>query len=398
LDRQILTKMRTFLPLISGAFAMDLTMTANSLDTIDLEWTCDAEPDFTVTYQMLRPGNGGSSHPDFAPQTASVTGATTTSLTGLNGPIEYNVEVCSDTVNSTCGCSSGKFRTQGSKVYINSIQHYNGTGAVGGQSLQGAFFFDDNADCVSAAEITFASCDVNVTVHQASDPAVRQYPGSSTNNVQIAVSSAYRGNYVTFNAVFDSTTDVCWNGVLNLGSNPALDNAAVNETIDANTDYMGSPANDGVTIFATAVDADTLTTTTVSPIDLLILVQADVFDQHGNNVTDDLGANTGIAMQNQTNFAIQGLLANATTPLNEDSVVCGWSVAIALNADCAGAENVEGSLSFTNDGAGGFTADAAAGVDLFFFQGQIPAPATLGGCGVDDLEASTASVTLQSFN
>merc|ERR1712179_770023 len=136
---------------------------------------------------------------------------------------------------------------------------------------------------------------------------------------------------------------------------------------------MGSPANDGVTIFATAVDADTLTTTTVSPIDLLILVQADVFDQHGNNVTDDLGADTGVPMQNQTNFAIQGLLANATTPLNEANVVCGWSVDIVLDAVfCAGAENVEGSLSFANNGIGGFNANAEPGVDLFFMQGQIP--------------------------
>jgi len=282
---------------------------------------------------------------------------------------------------------------------VNSIEHYwNGT--EGGKSLQGAFFFDDAADCVSAAELTFGTCEVNVTVYQAGhDPAVRQYAGTGSNQVKIAVSSSYRGNFVTFQATFDSTTDACWNGVLDLGNNPALDNVAVNETIEANTDYRGAPANSGGDISAAGADAATLTTETTSPIDLLILVQPDVFDEHGYNVTDDLGADTGVPMQNQTNFAIQGLLANATTPLNEANVVCGWSVDIVLDAVfCAGAENVEGSLSFANNGIGGFNANAEPGVDLFFMQGQIPSLQSLGGCGVAELEAATASVTLLSFN
>jgi len=383
--------MRTFLPLISGALAMDLRSTGNSASTISLEWDCDAEPDFTVTYQMLRPDNGQSNHTDFQPQETAVSGTAAT-LTGLNGPFEYAVEVCSDTVNTTCGCSSGKFRTAGTAVYVNSIDHYfNGT--EGGKNIYGAFFFDDSADCASAAELTFGTCDVTVEVFQAaSDPAVTLYPGTGSNQVQVVVSSAYRGNFVTFKASFESTTDACWNGVLDLGNNPAMDNVAVNFT----TDYRGAPANSQTEINAAAVALDTLTQTIDSPIDLTILVFTDLFDEHGNNVTDGLGADTGIAMQNQTNFAIQGYFVNATTPLNEANVVCDWDVTVDIGAACGGVMNVAGSLDWTNDGAGGLTASGSPGNEGFFVQGQMPAPTVLAGC--NNLAAATASVSLTSFN
>ena len=374
---------------------MDLRSTGNTGTTISLEWDCDAEPDFTVTYQMLRPDNAGSTHPDFAEQEMAVSGTAAT-LTGLHGPFEYAVEVCSDTVNSTCGCSAGKFRTGGTAVYVNSIEHYfNGT--EGGKNIFGAFFFDDSAACASAAELTFGTCDVTVEVFQAaSDPAVKQFAGTGSNQAQVVVSSAYRGNFVTFKASFESTTDACWNGVLDLGNNPAMDNVAVNTTIISNTDYRGAPANDQTEILATPVGLDTLTTLATSPINLEILVFNDIFDEFGNNVTDDLGVDTGIAMQNQTNFAIQGLLANATVPLNEDNVVCDWSVAIAIGADCAEVESVEGSLSYTNDLFGGFAATGTPGVEGFFMQGKLPAPVIIDdGC---DVSAATASVTLRSFN
>jgi len=260
-------------------------------------------------------------------------------------------------------------------------------------------FFDDSAACASAAELSFGTCDVTVEIFEAaSDPAVKQFAGTGSNQVQVVVSSAYRRNFVTFKASFESSTDACWNGVLNLGNNPAMDNIAVNQTIDANTDYRGAPANNQADISAAAVALDTLTTEASSTIDLTIMVFPDVFDEHGNNVTDDLGVDTGIAMQNQTNFAIQGLLANATTSLNEDNIVCDWSVAIALDADCAGVQSQEGNLEYTYNGAGGFTGSSSPGNTVFFLSGQIPAPDVLDGCSVDDLNAATAIVTLRSFN
>lgn len=392
--------MRTFLPLISGAFAsMDLRSTGNSANTIDIEWTCDADPaenDFTVTYQMLRPDNAQSNHPDFAEQTQAVSGANSAQLAGLHGPFEYAVEVCSDAVNSTCGCSSGKFRTAGTAVYVNSIDHYfNGT--EGGKNIYGAFFHDDSGDCVVAAELSFGTCDVTVEVFEAaSDPSVRQYAGTGSNQAIVAVSNAYRRNFVTFKASFESTLDACWDNLFAIGNNPAMDNIAVNQTIEANSDYRGAPANTEATISAAAAAAPV--TSTSSPINLLIMVQGDVFDEHGNNVTDDLGADTGIAMQNQTNFAIQGMLANATTPLNEANVACAWGVTISLDADCAGVESVEGNLSFADDGAGGFTAAGEPGNAVFFMSGQVPAPNVLAGCSVADLEGATATVSLTSFN
>lgn len=379
---------------------MDLRSTGHTLNTIDLEWDCAEDDGYAVTYQMLRPDNAPSNHPEFAEQSVAVAGsANSVALTGLNGPFEYAVEVCSNTVNSTCGCSSGKFRTFGVAVYVNSIQHYNETGALGGQSLEGAFFFDTSAACVSVAELTFGTCDVTVTVYQAeSDPAVKQYPGTGSNQVQIAVSSAYRGNFVTFKAEFESTTDACWNGVLNLGNNPALDNVAVNETIDANTDYMGAPANSQSEIYADTVNIDTRTTSTTSIIDLTVMVFADVFDEFNNNVTDDLGVDTGIAMQNQTNFLIQGNFNNATTDLNEGLVACDWSVSISLDIDCANVQDLEGNLSYTDDGSAGFDATGAPGLTEFVMTGKIPAPDVLAGCSVDDLKGTSATVELRSFD
>lgn len=382
---------------------MNLQMTANTETTMDLSWTCDADPaenDFTVTYQMLRPDYAQSTHPDFAQQSKAVSGATTTQLTGLHGPFEYHVEVCSDAVNTTCGCSSGRFRTAGVAVYVNSIEHYATNGTVGGKALQGAFFFDDSADCVAAHELRFANCDVTVNVYEAaSDPAVRQYPGVSSNQVQIAVSSAYRRNFVTFNATFESTTDPCWGGVLDLGYNPAMDNVAVNTSVDANTDYRGAPANLQIDIDAQDLTEDDVSVERTSTIAMWMYVQPDIFDEFGNNVTNDAGEDQGFPMQNQTNFAMQGQLVNATTPLNHADVTCGWSVVISIdNTACPTIESREGNLDFTDNGDGTFSADAEVGNETFFMSGKVSAPVVLAGCAVSDLEAATGEVTLRAFN
>jgi len=239
-----------------------------------------------------------------------------------------------------------------------------------------------------------------VNVYEAaSDPAVRQYPGASSSQVQVAVSSAYRRNFVTFNATFESTTDPCWSGVLDLGSNPAMDNVAVNTTIDANTDYRGAPANQQIDVDAQDLTEDDVSTERTSTIAMWMYVQPDIFDEFGNNVTNDAGVDQGYPMQNQTNFAMQGQLVNATTPLNHADVTCGWSVVISIdNTACPTIESREGNLDFTDNGDGTFSADAEVGNETFFMSGKVSAPVVLAGCAVSDLEAATGEVTLRAFN
>ena len=395
--------MRTLLPLISGAFAsMDLTMDSNTQNSMSISWTCDADPaetDFTVTYQMLRPDYSASSHPDFAQQEQAVSGATSAVLNGLHGPFEYNVEVCSDAVNTTCGCDSGRFRTAGTAVYVNSIEHYfNGT--EGGKSLQGAFFLDDSFGCAAGATLSFGTCDVTVNVYEAaSDPAVRQSAGASSNEVTVAIGSAYRRNFVTFSATFDSTTDACWNGALDLGNNPAMDNIAVNETIEANTDYRGAPANSQVDISASALTLNDVAVQQISGLVLDIMVFTDIFDEFGNNVTDLAGDDTGIAMQNQTNFAIAGNLANATSTLDYENIACDWFLTITIdNAACPNVESIEGNMEFTDNGDGTFDAVGSPGLENFFFSAKIPAPDAINGCTQAVLDAATAQATIRAWN
>lgn len=396
-------KLLPLIPSVLGQLA--LTYVDNTETSLEFTWNgVYGVSDYTVTYNAFRPDMSASGHDDFAEQNQSVS-ANGTTITGLTAARSYKVKVCVSGDDSQC--DEGEFRTDGRAIYVTSISHYD-NGTVGGKFLYGAIYHDQDQDCADVFEVQFSSCDItNFTLYGSdSDPSLRQYDGADSSIKGVAVGNGYRGDYLTFSIEFASTEDVCWGGVLNLGENPAVDNVAVNETIQANMDFYGARINSEgiITITGGALNDKTTETSEVLPYNIFIF--DGLFDEFGNNVTVD-GVDQGYAMQNQTNFAIFGQLANST--FNVFDAACPWSVTVAFpkvgsdpDFDGCVLSSVGGSLDWAVDGGASDTTyqaespDTATGV--LFIEAKVSAPNTLDGCDEDNLRGAVVTVTMRQFN
>lgn len=398
------------LPLIPSVLGqLTLTYVDNTETTLDFTWNgIYGISEYTVTYNAFRPDMSASGHDDFAEQTLTVN-ANATTISGLTAARSFKVKVCGGSGDDE-QCDEGEFRTDGRAVYITSISHYD-NGTLGGKYMYGAIYHDQDQDCADVFSVKFSTCEIsNFTLFGSnSDPSLRQYDGVDFSTFDIAVGNGFRGDYMTFSIeLAEDTTDLCWNGVADLGENPAVDNVAVNETIQANMDFYGARINsEGViTITGGALDDRTTETSEVVPTNNFVFT--DIFDEFGNNVTNDAGVDQGYAMQNQTNFAIFGQMANSTFTLFD--AACPWSVTIQFpkvgsDPDFDGCQlsSAGGSMDWTvSDATAGSltyeaeTADAHTGV--FFFEAKVSAPQVLDGCDEDNINGAISTVTMRQFN